>query len=142
MKRPLLLGPEVVSTTTSARPAAWAGLMVVIWLEETTVKLANSHGLGGRNQQFALALALRFGTEGMRDKVLFSAGTDGEDGPTDAAGAVADEGFFDRAAARGLSPADALERHDAYPLFDATGDLLRTGLTGTNVTDVRVVLIV
>jgi glycerate-2-kinase len=70
-----------------------------------------------------------------------SAGTDGEDGPTDAAGAFADGGTLARAAAAGLEAADFLARHDAYPFFEATGDLLRTGLTGTNVMDVRVVLI-
>ncbi len=102
---------------------------------ETTVSLGDSRGKGGRNQEFVLAMLAKLGPDGMRDVIVLSAGTDGEDGPTDAAGAVADAttwrpdlGVF-------------LSNHDAYPYFDATGGLLRTGLTGTNVTDVRVVLV-
>jgi hydroxypyruvate reductase/glycerate 2-kinase len=109
---------------------------------ETTVSLPPGHGKGGRNQEFALAAALHLQQAGFQDRwLVLSAGTDGEDGPTDAAGAVADAGTFARAAALGLDARDALRRHDAYPFFDATGDLLRTGLTGTNVMDVRMVLL-
>jgi hydroxypyruvate reductase/glycerate 2-kinase len=108
---------------------------------ETTVTLGPGHGRGGRNQEFVLAGLLKLGKEGMRGVVLLSGGTDGEDGPTDAAGALADEGTLARAAARGLNPAEFLDRHDAYPFFDSTGDLLRTGLTQTNVMDVRVILV-
>jgi glycerate 2-kinase len=72
---------------------------------------------------------------------VLSGGTDGEDGPTDAAGAVATADTANRAAALGLVAADFLARHDSYPFFDATGGLVRTGLTDTNVTDVRVLLI-
>ena len=75
----------------------------------------------------------------MRDVVALSGGTDGEDGPTDAAGALADAGTLERAA--GLPPEDHLARNDAYPFFAATGDLLITGPTNTNVMDVRVVLL-
>jgi hydroxypyruvate reductase/glycerate 2-kinase len=108
---------------------------------ETTVTLPPGHGKGGRNQEWVLALAARLRRSGLAGVVVLSGGTDGEDGPTDAAGAFADAGTFDRAEGRGLSLADHLARHDAYPFFDATGDLLKTGLTGTNVMDVRVVLI-
>jgi glycerate-2-kinase len=73
--------------------------------------------------------------------VVLSGGTDGEDGPTDAAGALADEATLTRSRQRGLAPADCLDRHDAYSFFDATGDLLKTGLTQTNVMDVRVMLV-
>ena len=90
---------------------------------ETTVRLATPHGLGGRNQQFVLALAARLGQQGVADKVLLSAGTDGEDGPTDAAGAFADAGTLERAEALGLRPQDFLRRNDAYHFFRATGDL-------------------
>jgi glycerate 2-kinase len=107
---------------------------------ETTVTLSTGHGLGGRNQEFVLAAAVKLGTEGLRRCVLLSGGTDGEDGPTDAAGAVADAATLERAAARNANPADFLERHDAYHLFEATGDLIKTGLTHTNVMDVRVIL--
>ncbi len=72
---------------------------------------------------------------------MLSGGTDGEDGPTDAAGAIADETTLSRAAQLGLSAADYLDRHDAYSFFDALGDLLKTGLTQTNVMDVRVILV-
>jgi hydroxypyruvate reductase/glycerate 2-kinase len=108
---------------------------------ETTVTLPPDHGLGGRNQEFVLAVALHLGAAGLRDALVLSGGTDGEDGPTDAAGALADAGTLDRAARLGLDPAASLARHDAYPFFAATGDLLRTGLTGTNVMDVRVTLV-
>ena len=73
--------------------------------------------------------------------VVLSGGTDGEDGPTDAAGAVADADTVQRAAALGLDPQAFLTRHDAYHFFQATGDLLKTGLTQTNVMDVRVILV-
>lgn len=108
---------------------------------ETTVTLTENHGLGGRNQEFVLAAAAHLGREGMRNLVVLSGGTDGEDGPTDAAGAVADEDTLDKAGRLDLTPAAFLARHDAYHFFEATGDLLKTGLTQTNVMDVRVILI-
>jgi glycerate 2-kinase len=107
---------------------------------ETTVTLLADHGLGGRNQEFVLAMLCGLGPELMKKVTILSGGTDGEDGPTDAAGAIADAGTFVRAAAAGLNPADYLRRHDAYPFFRATGDLLVSGPTNTNVMDVRVIL--
>ncbi|MFO0881667.1 MAG: DUF4147 domain-containing protein [Gemmataceae bacterium] len=104
---------------------------------ETTVTLSLGHGKGGRNVEFALASLLEL--RGVADVVVLSGGTDGEDGPTDAAGAVWDAGSFQRMG--NLVPTEFLARHDAYHFFDATGDLLRTGLTGTNVMDVRVILV-
>lgn len=104
---------------------------------ETTVSLGEGSGKGGRNQEFVLALLAKLGSEGMHGVTVLSGGTDGEDGPTDAAGAIADKMTF----TRGLSVDEQLRNHDAYPFFDATGDLIRTGLTGTNVMDVRVVLV-
>jgi glycerate 2-kinase len=108
---------------------------------ETTVTLGPSPGRGGRNQEWVLSAAAYLGAAGLRNMVVLSGGTDGEDGPTDAAGALADESTLTRAATMGLDPAAYLERHDAYSFFEATGDLLKTGLTQTNVMDVRVVLI-
>jgi hydroxypyruvate reductase/glycerate 2-kinase len=108
---------------------------------ETTVTLGPSPGRGGRNQEFVLSAAVYLGASRMRNMVILSGGTDGEDGPTDAAGAFADETTLTRAAASGLDPSRYLERHDAYSFFEATGDLLKTGLTRTNVMDVRVVLL-
>jgi hydroxypyruvate reductase/glycerate 2-kinase len=108
---------------------------------ETTVTLSPEHGRGGRNQEFVLASILHPGVDGLADVVVLSGGTDGEDGPTDAAGAVADAGTLERGARLNLDAPAALARHDAYHFFAATGDLLRTGLTGTNVMDVRVFLV-
>lgn len=106
---------------------------------ETTVTLGADHGKGGRNQEFVLAALLALSEA--RDVVTLSGGTDGEDGPTDAAGAVADADTLQRARQQRLDPSDYLRRHDAYYFFQATGDLLCTGLTQTNVMDIRVVLI-
>jgi glycerate 2-kinase len=108
---------------------------------ETTVTLGPNHGRGGRNQEFVLAALVKLGESGLRDAVVLSGGTDGEDGPTDSAGAIADGGTAARAARLGLDPASYLDRHDAYSFFNATGDLLRTGLTRTNVMDMRVLLV-
>ena len=105
---------------------------------ETTVTLRGD-GKGGRNQEFALAAALAL--EGAGGITVMSAGTDGTDGPTDAAGAVADGTTVARAAAAGLAAAGHLEGNDAYPLFAALGDLIVTGPTGTNVMDLRLVLV-
>jgi hydroxypyruvate reductase/glycerate 2-kinase len=107
---------------------------------ETTVTLGDAPGKGGRNQEFVLAAVVELGAELGRVTVL-SGGTDGEDGPTDAAGAVADAFVRDAARAKHLDPAEFLRRHDAYPFFGAAGGLIRTGLTGTNVMDVRVILV-
>jgi hydroxypyruvate reductase/glycerate 2-kinase len=108
---------------------------------ETTVTLTANHGRGGRNQEFALATMLKLGKDGMRNVILLSGGTDGEDGPTDAAGAVADADTLVRSSAQQIDPAAFLGRHDAYTLFEKVGGLLKTGLTQTNVMDVRVLLI-
>jgi len=108
---------------------------------ETTVTLPPDHGKGGRNQEWVLAALCELGEQDARDVVLLSGGTDGEDGPTDAAGALADALTLRRAETAGLNPRDHLRRHDAYPFFEATGDLLKTGLTNTNVMDLQVVLV-
>ncbi len=96
-------------------------------------------GLGGRNQQLVLA-ALKH-IENFQGIALLSGGTDGEDGPTDAAGAVLDADIAAAAAARGFAPADYLARNDAYHFFDPLDALIRTGPTHTNVCDVRVVVV-
>jgi glycerate 2-kinase len=108
---------------------------------ETTVTLVPDHGLGGRNQEFVLALVVHLGREGLRNVVALSGGTDGEDGPTDAAGAAADGETLPQAELLGLDPASFLARNDAYAFFGAVGGLLKTGLTRTNVMDVRVILV-
>jgi hydroxypyruvate reductase len=104
---------------------------------ETTVTV-RGQGKGGRNQEFALAQALTLA--GAPNIVCLSAGTDGTDGPTDAAGAIVSGDTVARAAKLGLDARDYLARNDSYPFFDSLGDLLKTGPTGTNVMDVNVML--
>jgi glycerate 2-kinase len=106
---------------------------------ETTVAVQGS-GRGGRNQEIVLAACVAL--DAARGITVGSIGTDGIDGPTDAAGAIADESTLERAAAHGVDPHLALQQNDSYTFFDATGDLIRTGPTGTNVNDVHVALIV
>jgi glycerate 2-kinase len=106
---------------------------------ETTVTLGDNPGKGGRNMEFALACVLDL--EGIDGVLALSAGTDGTDGPTDAAGAQADGGTAARARELGLNPRDYLERHDAYNFFKPLEDLLITGPTRTNVMDIRLMLI-
>jgi hydroxypyruvate reductase len=96
-------------------------------------------GLGGRNQEFVLAASLEM--EGFQDVVVFSAGTDGTDGPTDAAGAIADGQTVDRARQLGLDPLGYLNRNDSYRFFEPLGDLIKTGPTHTNVMDLHILLI-
>jgi hydroxypyruvate reductase/glycerate 2-kinase len=108
---------------------------------ETTVRLGPNAGKGGRNQEFVLAMLQKLGPNGMDRVVALSGGTDGEDGPTDAAGAVGSSSTLRRATSLGSDPRSYLDRHDAYPFFDQLGDLIKTGLTNTNVMDVRVILI-
>jgi len=100
---------------------------------ETTVTLGDAPGRGGRNQELALAAVADLA--GLPDVMLVTLATDGEDGPTDAAGAVVTGGTLACARALGLDPDDYLRRHDAYAFFDALGDLLKPGPTGTNVND-------
>jgi hydroxypyruvate reductase len=115
--------------------------LCVLSAGETTVTV-KGHGKGGRNQELALAAAPvldAFGTH--RPVVLASVGTDGIDGPTDAAGAIADTTTLARARAAGLDATRRLDDNDAYPFFAGLGDLIKTGPTDTNVGDLQVVLI-
>jgi glycerate-2-kinase len=106
---------------------------------ESTVTVTGP-GRGGRNQEFALA-AVRAVGEADDDLLLASVGTDGIDGPTDAAGAIVDRSTLRRALAHGLDPMVSLDRNDSYPFFDTLGDLVRTGPTTTNVGDLQIVLV-
>jgi len=110
----------------------------VIASGETTVALGANHGTGGRNQEFALAGAMAMAR--IDGVALASVGTDGIDGPTRAAGAIADGTTIPRAQALGLDASVALGRHDSHPFFQALGDLVMTGPTGTNVGDLQVFL--
>jgi glycerate 2-kinase len=109
---------------------------------EPTVKLIDERrrGKGGRNQQLALAALSELGDS---ERIcLLSGGTDGEDGPTDAAGAIVDAEVVRAAAKASLDANDYLARNDAYTFFQKCGGLLKTGPTGTNVCDLRVVVVV
>ena len=107
---------------------------------ETTVAVRGP-GRGGRNQEFALAAAARLGAvAGVAG--LVSVGTDGIDGPTDAAGAVVDTTTLARARAQGLpDPKHYLDKNDSYTFFERLGDLVRIGPTATNVGDLQVLLL-
>jgi len=105
---------------------------------ETVVKLTGS-GLGGRNQELALSAA--DGIAGLTDTALFSIGSDGTDGPTDAAGGWCDGGTRAKLAEQGIAIADVLDNNDSYHALDKCGGLIKTGPTGTNVNDLTVLLI-
>lgn len=98
-------------------------------------------GLGGRNQQLVLAALEHLAGDGAEGIALLSGGTDGEDGPTDAAGAILDATVLSAARPQNLDPADYLARNDAYHFFEPLGVLIKTGPTQTNVCDVRVIVV-
>ena len=106
---------------------------------ETTVTLTQRHGLGGRNQEMALAAAI--GIAGLESTLFLAAGTDGTDGPTNAAGAFATGQTLARAQALELDPQDFLTRNDSHHFFQPLNDLLITGPTGTNVMDLYLALL-
>jgi glycerate 2-kinase len=105
---------------------------------ETTVTIRGD-GLGGRNQEFVLAAAMDI--QGMENVVILSAGTDGTDGPTDAAGAIADGKTIERANQLNLDTLKFLQNNDSYHYFEKSNDLIKTGPTNTNVMDIRIMLI-
>lgn len=104
---------------------------------ETVVRVKGA-GMGGRNQELALAAAE--GIDGMEDTVIFSVGSDGTDGPTDAAGGIVDGSTMDLLRQKGIVPASVLDDNDAYHALKAVDSLIMTGPTGTNVNDVSVIL--
>ena len=136
----------------NANVNAWASAPAracLVWGGETTVTVGDAPGLGGRNQELALAAACELANAGPASGhsaespaiTIMSLATDGRDGPTDAAGAVVDGLTCARIRAAGLDADDALRGHDSYPALDAAGALIRTGLTGTNVNDVMLALV-
>jgi glycerate 2-kinase len=104
---------------------------------EVTVSVKGKSGVGGRNQQFALYCADKIAGENI---TVLSAGTDGIDGNSPAAGAIVDGTTMERALEKQLSPKDALQHFDAYPLFETLGDAIMTGPTGNNLRDLRILL--
>ena len=133
-KRHTALVKEIVRTDRSVR-----GPACVIAGGETTVTIRGD-GLGGRNQEFALAAAIEI--DGLDGIVVLSAGTDGIDGPTDAAGGIVDGSTIQRGRAKGLDASAFLNRNDSYHFLKATDDLFVTGPTFTNVMDLQVMLVV
>jgi hydroxypyruvate reductase len=129
-------------------PGAAATPLAAAYGGETTVTIrAGGAGAGGRSQELALSAARRLARaaasdgDAAHDVALLAAGTDGRDGPTDAAGAFVDATTWRRIGETGRDPELALARHDSSPALDAAGALLRTGLTGTNAADVVLVLV-
>lgn len=143
--RAIVDGPAVVGEAREAgralarRAAALgSGRWCLVSSGETTVRVRGG-GRGGRNQEVALAAVAPLAAA-RRAIVLASIGTDGIDGPTDAAGAMVDTRTLDRARAHGLDPQSCLDDNNAYHFFEPLGDLWRPGSTGTNVGDLQVVL--
>jgi glycerate 2-kinase len=108
---------------------------------ETTVTL-KGNGRGGRNQEMALAFAIAAKQQGLTGNWVFlSGGTDGLDGPTDAAGGIVDPDTINRMIQAGINPSELLENNDSYTALKTSDDLLITGATGTNVADLQILLI-
>jgi hydroxypyruvate reductase len=127
------IAKEIISSQNPIGPPA-----CVLFGGETTVTLQGD-GKGGRNQEYALACALAI--DGLDNVVVLSGGTDGTDGPTDAAGALADGSTVARARRKGLDPVDFLRRSDSYNFFKPLDDLIITGPTRTNVMDIYLFLV-
>ncbi|MFO0339875.1 MAG: glycerate kinase [Acidobacteriota bacterium] len=125
---------EVRASGHPARPP-----LAILCGGETTVQLSHHHGLGGRNQEMALAAAK--GIDGLPGTLFLAAGTDGTDGPTEAAGAFATGSTLARARQIEFDPEEFLARNDSYHFFKPLGDLLVTGPTGTNVMDLYLMLL-
>ena len=124
---------EVVKSGNPISPPA-----CIIAGGEPTVKIRGD-GKGGRAQELALAVAKEI--DGLEGALFLSAGTDGTDGPTEAAGAVCDFNTISRARAREMDPEEYLSRNDSYHFFYPLGDLVITGPTGTNVMDIHILLV-
>lgn len=122
-----------------ARTHARDGKNLAFLMGGETVVHLRGKGLGGRNQEIALSAAL--GIEGLSNVLVFSAGSDGTDGPTDAAGGIADGETAQLMRQKGVDAVQSLNDNDAYHALGAVGGLLKTGATGTNVNDVTVLLL-
>ena len=127
------IAKEILKTGNPIQPPA-----CILSGGETTVNI-KGNGLGGRNQEFVLSAAIDISER--KNIVVLSGGTDGGDGPTEAAGAIADTHTYNRAESMGLNPMNFLSNNDSYHFFKQLDDLLITGPTNTNVMDLRIILV-
>lgn len=137
------VGVELAEACLAARHESPARPICLIGGGEPVVKLVPTERprVGGRNQEVALAACCRLWNEGLHGMAILSGGTDGEDGPTDAAGAICDEATRNTARLRGLNPQEFLAINDSHTFFERTGGLLKTGPTHTNVMDLQVAVV-
>jgi glycerate-2-kinase len=137
------LGRTLARYATLPQKTSWPKDICYVSGGECTVRLAPTdiRGLGGRNQQTVLAALVELQQRGSKNFVVLSGGTDGEDGPTDAAGAFVDTQVVDDAKQRNLDAAEHLRCNDAYHFFERLDALIKTGPTHTNVCDLRIVLV-
>ena len=134
------IGQRLADRAVALRDASGTNCLISGGEPVVTLVDPSVRGCGGRNQQLALAALAHLGNN-IRGVAILSGGTDGEDGPTDAAGAVIDEAVYRAAMEQGLDPFDFLNRNDAYHFFEPLGALITTGPTHTNVCDLRVALV-
>jgi len=106
----------------------------LVFAGETVVTIKGKAGKGGPNQELALSASIKI--SGLRDVALIALDTDGTDGPTDAAGGLVDSRTYDILMSKGIDPEKSLMEHDAYNALKASGDLVKTGPTGTNVNSI------
>ena len=124
----------------AGQTAGRTGPLCLLSCGETTVRVRGT-GRGGRNQEFALACVARLNTARPRCSLVASVGTDGVDGPTDAAGAWVDDTVLLRARVHGLDPMAYLDANDSWHFFQRVGGLIRTGATDTNVGDLQIAIV-
>lgn len=135
------VGAAAATVFQALLEAGPGGPRAILWGGETTVQV-HGGGLGGRNQELALRVAALADAQPVAQPwTLLSAGTDGRDGPTEAAGAITDGQTLARIRAAGGDPAACLDRNDSNAALRLSGDLLMTGATGTNVADIQILLI-
>ena len=137
------VGVELAEACLAARGETFANPICFVGGGEPVVKLVPTERprVGGRNQEVALSACCRLWNEDLHGLAILSGGTDGEDGPTDAAGAICDETIRDAARQLGLDPFEFLSINDSYTFFDRAGGLLKTGPTHTNVMDLQIAVV-
>jgi glycerate-2-kinase len=128
------ISKEIVLSSRPIEPPC-----IIIGGGETTVKIGDKFGLGGPNQEFALSAACEIA--GLDQVLVAGIDSDGTDGPTDFAGAIVDGGTLKRAQAAGIDVHASLKRHNVTPALQGLGDIVETGATGTNVNDLKMLMV-